>query len=205
MTKEQIDRISIIIIFLCFAGLIFVFINSRRKEKADIDYSNMCRLKDAIPKQASESAVMGIKKSRWVPVCIFLMGYRVGVEIIFGGLGYLYGPSRFIRAAVITLIGLLLAFFWVLFDIYQTKKVDDKVIIPGYVQSTFTNPKYHNKTAQLIYYDYVRNKYRLKRIPINRFEKKYGEIYSGDKVDIIAMEKTNYVKCVDLYRREIGY
>lgn len=203
MLLKYKDEISVILILLCFAGLIFVIWNSRRKEKEDIDYADKVKLQNAIPKPVSADTVKGIRKSRWVQIFVMAVGYRVGVEIIFGGLGLLHGPSRHGYFAVIMVMGMVLIGTWVFYDTIMTKRVDDKVNIPGYIQSTFTNRG--RKTAQLIYYDYVKNKFRIKTISLNRFEKEYETIYSTDHVHIIARETHNCVKFVSLYELEPRY
>lgn len=197
------DEISMILIILCFAGLIFVIWNSRRKEKADISDADKVRLQNAMPKSVSVDTVNGIRKSRWVQVFIMIVGYRLGAEIIFGGLGLLYGPSRHMYTAVIMVVGIVLIATWVFYDIIMTKRVDDKVIIPGYIQSTFSHRG--RKTAQIIYYDYVKNIFRMKTISLNRFEKEHDKIYPMDNIYIIASEKYNCVKFVALYEREPGF
>ena len=203
MLLKYKDEISMILIILCFAGLLFVIWNSRRKEKADISYSDKIKLQNAMPKSVSADTVKGIRKSRWVQVFIMIVGYRLGAEIIFGGLGLLYGPSRHKYVAVIMVVGVVFIVTWVFYDIIITKRVDDKVIIPGYIQSTFKNRG--RKTAQLIYYDYVKNKFRMKTISLNRFEKEHDTICSRDHVLIIARETYNRVNYVGIYKREFGY
>lgn len=202
MTAEEIQVYSMIIIVMCFVGLILVILHSRKKEMEDIGYEDSVRLQNAIPKPVLECDVMKIHKSRWKQIFLMYIGYKIGLIVLVAVMGLSDGMLYGKYSLGFDLVGIMFILIWVIVDVVMTKRVDDKVIIPGYIQSTFYNRRYNSKTAQLVYYDFRTNKFRLKTVSLNRFEKQNGEIYCSDRVQIIVSEKWNRVKFVSLYRRE---
>lgn len=218
MNYDMIERIQITLFFLCIGSLIFIIVRSRKREVRDIGNIDKENLKNAIPKQASEEVVNGVKKRRWITILLAFLGIMT-IDSIFGHeieeLFYSWYTGMkdvqlsdfgiegviviLLSHASIILIGVLLIGIWVIYDIYKTKKVEDKVIIPAYVQSVFVNPQHKTKTVQLIYYDYKKEKFRLKTVSVDEYEVEHGHLFRRDKVSIVATEKKNRVTFLALY------
>ncbi|MBO5424227.1 MAG: hypothetical protein J6A25_01800 [Lachnospiraceae bacterium] len=207
------NQIQNVLFYVCIFALAFVIWNGRRREIKDISEVNRDKLKREPERIVDKEVIERIRKDRSIVIFfgfIFIIftskisrmfiedRYRAEIEAgTYEDRIRIWGHLDRIEWNIVLVMAVLFI-AWLLYDIKQVKDLNNKVIILAYIQSIFMNPRSKHKMAEIIYYDYKKNKFRLKTVAIGECENIYGRFMMTDILEIIAIEGVYTVKYVSL-------
>lgn len=199
--------------------IVFIAVRSQKKDMVDISNKELHFLQQGAKYPIGEEMARGIKKRRWiwtvfaVGIVYFISDWMSGILMNIGNKRNpdmtlemyedLWRKQSYIQYGIF-LVGILLIAGWLIYDVIQTKKPENKYKVPAYVQSTFTNPKHRTRSARLMYYDYKQLKCRLRTISITRLERAMGTWGKGDMVYIIVEEGANRIRFVTVLEERVA-
>ncbi len=185
------DEIHIFLFVLCIAALIFVIVRGNRRDRQALGEMEKITLRAAVPRPAPEKAVKELKQTKV---------FKVTLGLFLSQLVW-HGDLAAIFLKLLVLVGGIAA--WILYDDYRLSRPEDKVIVPAYVQDTYgVRSRWGGnvtQSAQLIYYDYKADQFRMLSSPIDELQRKQGLVCKGTQVEIIAVEKSYRIKLLAVY------
>lgn len=213
MRFDVAERVQMALFIVAVPALVFVLVRAWRRDTRDIDTKGAERLKSACPVQIPTENRAIVKKNWLIPVCfavlivIFVVGDVIQCVMPFlhrkleGIDWYESGGYKFvvifsyIGGYALGILGIVLC---VIFEKRRLRTTANVVRIPAYVQSTFKNPKHYTRTAQLIFYDYKKARFRMKTVSVDSYEKRITVLRKKDFVWIAAEERQGSVRFVSL-------
>lgn len=215
---DMISKMQILLFGTGAVIIAFIAIRTHKKDIVDINDKKLHFLKQGNKYPIGEETAGKIKKRRWIwavfaswivylgssliSQIVVNIGSKPGVDMTMEMYQELWQRQKNIKYGI-CIVGVLLILAWIIYDVIQTRKPDNKYKVPAYVQSTFTNPKHRTRSAQLMYYDFKQLKCRLRTISITRLERKMGAWSKGDMVYIIVEEGQSRVRFVSALEERV--